>query len=67
MSELCACTGLIFCDACTVGMYAGPLCACVMCLAVYMCILSFFPDCTGGLLQVGEQEQKEEISVGVDS
>ena len=42
MSELCACTGLIFCDACTVGMYAGPLCACVMCLAVYMCILSFF-------------------------
>ena len=65
MSQLCACTGLMFCDACTVGRYAGALCACVMCLAVYMCILSFFsPDCTGGLLQMGEKEQKEEISVG---
>ena len=47
MSKLCACTGLIFCDARTVGRYAGALFACVMCLAVYMCILSFsFPDCS---------------------
>ena len=38
MSKLCACTGLIFCDACKVGRYAGALFACVMCLAVYMCI-----------------------------
>ena len=47
MDVKAACTGLIFCDACKVGRYAGALCACVMCLAVYMCILSFsFPDCS---------------------
>ena len=70
MSKLCACTGLIFCDACTVGRYAGALFACVMCLAVYMCILSFsFPDCSlsDGREVSGEgggQRKKEEIFVG---
>ena len=52
------------------GRYAGALCACVMCLAVYMCILSFsFPDCS--LLDGrevsgagGGEGKEEEISVG---
>ena len=70
MSKLCACTGLIFCDACKVGRYAGALFACVMCLAVYMCILSFsFPDCSlsDGREVSGEgggQGKKEDIFVG---
>ena len=70
MSKLCACTGLSFCDACKVGRYAGALCACVMCLAVYMCILSFsFPDCSlsdGREVSGagGGEGKEEEISVG---
>ena len=53
-----------------VGRYAGALFACVMCLAVYMCILSFsFPDCSvsDGREVCGEgggQGKEEEISVG---
>ena len=70
ISKLCACTGLIFCDACKVGRYAGALCACVLCLAVYMCILSFsFPDCSlwdGREVSGagGGEGKEEELSVG---
>ena len=69
MSKLCACTGLIFCDACKVRRYAAALFACVMCLAVYMCIFSFsFPDCSLSdgreVSGEGEGQGKEEEIVG---
>ena len=56
--------------ACKVGRYAGALFACVLCLAVYMCILpASFPDWSlwDGREVSGEgggQGTEEEISVG---
>ena len=44
------------------GGMRGALCACVMCLAVYMCILSFsFPDCSLSDVHSGEWDLPEGI------
>ena len=53
-----------------VGRFVGALCACVLCLAVYMCILCFsFLDCShsdGRELSGagGGEGTEEELSVG---
>ena len=54
-------------------MYSGDVCGAFMCVcyvssSVHVYTLSFFQTAREVLgLQVGEQEQKEAISVGVDS